>query len=140
MTDKQLNRILYVEDEPDIQTVALMALETVGGFTVKACSSGQEAIDAAEAFEPDLVILDVMMPGMDGPATMEALRKLPAVADVHIVFMTAKVQSHEVERYLGMGAVDVIAKPFDPMTLAGKVQAIWDSLTEDTGTPHSRPA
>ena len=140
MTDKQLNRILYVEDEPDIQTVALMALETVGGFTVKACSSGQEAIDAAEAFEPDLVILDVMMPGMDGPATMEALRKLPAAADVHIVFMTAKVQSHEVERYLGMGAVDVIAKPFDPMTLAGKVQAIWDSLIEDTGSPNSRSA
>ncbi|MBT8121342.1 MAG: response regulator, partial [Gammaproteobacteria bacterium] len=75
MPNKPLNKILYVEDEPDIQTVTLMALETIGGFTVKACSSGQEAVDAAPAFEPDLVILDVMMPGMDGPATMEALLK-----------------------------------------------------------------
>ena len=140
MADKPLNKILYVEDEPDIQTVALMALETVGGFTVNACSSGQEAIEAAPEFGPDLVILDVMMPGMDGPATMEALRKLPATADVDIVFMTAKVQSHEVERYLGMGAVDVIAKPFDPMTLAEKVQAIWDSLHADPGTPDCQSA
>jgi CheY-like chemotaxis protein len=126
MAHKPLTKILYVEDEPDIQTVALMALETIGGFTVQACSSGQEALDAAPGFEPDLVILDVMMPGMDGPATMQALRKLPAMADVDMIFMTAKVQSQEVARYLEMGAVDVIAKPFDPMTLADQVRAIWE--------------
>ena len=130
MAHKPLNSILYVEDEPDIQTVALMALETIGGFTVQACSSGPEAIEAAPAFAPDLVILDVMMPGMDGPATMEALRKLPATANVDVIFMTAKVQSHEVERYLEMGAVDVIAKPFDPMTLADQVQAVWERRHE----------
>lgn len=126
MSNKPLNKVLYVEDEPDIQTVALMALETIGEFTVKACSSGQEAVEAAPAFEPDLVILDVMMPGMDGPATMEALRKLPVTADVPMIFMTAKVQSHEVERYRAMGAVDVIAKPFDPISLADQVRAIWE--------------
>jgi CheY-like chemotaxis protein len=140
MENKPLNKILYVEDEPDIQTVALMALETIGGFTVQACSSGQEAIEAAPAFAPDLVILDVMMPGIDGPATMEALRKLPATADVDIIFMTAKVQSHEVERYIEMGAVDVIAKPFDPMTLAAQVQAVWDRQQEDPDTPACRSA
>ncbi len=134
MEDTQLSRILYVEDEPDIQTVALMALESIGGFTVRACSSGQEAIEATPGFAPDLVILDVMMPGMDGPATMEALRKLPATADVDIIFMTAKVQSHEVERYLALGAVDVIAKPFDPMTLAAQVQAVWDRQHENRDT------
>lgn len=134
MAHKTLTKILYVEDEPDIQTVALMALETIGGFTVQACSSGQEALEAAPEFEPDLVILDVMMPGMDGPATMQALRKLPATANVDMIFMTAKVQSQEIERYLEMGAVDVIAKPFDPMALATQVQAIWDRQQEEPGT------
>lgn len=134
MAHKALTKILYVEDEPDIQTVALMALETIGGFTVRACSSGQEALEAAPEFEPDLVILDVMMPGMDGPATMQALRKLPATAKVDMIFMTAKVQSQEIERYLEMGAVDVIAKPFDPMALATQVKAIWDRQQEE---PHT---
>ena len=133
MSNKPLNKVLYVEDEPDIQTVALMALETIGEFTVKACSSGQEAVEAAPAFEPELVILDVMMPGMDGPATMEALRKLPVTADVPMIFMTAKVQSHEVERYRAMGAADVIAKPFDPITLADKVRAIWEQQQTKPG-------
>jgi len=133
MPNKPLNKILYVEDEPDIQTVTLMALETIGGFTVKACSSGQEAIEAAPAFEPDLVILDVMMPGMDGPTTMEALRKLPVTADVAMIFMTAKVQSHEVERYRAMGAVDVVAKPFDPISLADQVRAIWEQQQTKPG-------
>jgi CheY-like chemotaxis protein len=133
MPNKPLNKILYVEDEPDIQTVTLMALETIGGFTVKACSSGQEAIEVAPAFEPDLVILDVMMPGMDGPTTMEALRKLPVTADVAMIFMTAKVQSHEVERYRAMGAVDVVAKPFDPISLADQVRAIWEQQQTKPG-------
>ena len=134
MEHKALSKILYAEDEPDIQTVALMALETIGGFTVRACNSGQEAIEAAAAFTPDLVILDVMMPGMDGPATLEALRKLPNMADVDVIFMTAKVQSQEVERYLQMGAVDVIAKPFDPMTLASQIEAIWERQQQEPGT------
>ena len=135
MTNKPLNKILYVEDEPDIQTVACMALETIGGFTILACSSGHEAIEAAPAFVPDLILLDVMMPGMDGPATMEALRNLPVTASVDMVFMTAKVQSNEVERYRELGAVDVIAKPFDPMTLAAQIQAIWDRQHENTNAP-----
>jgi len=122
----ELNRILYVEDEPDIQMVAKLALEMVGGFTVKICSSGQEAVAGAVDFNPDLVLLDVMMPGMDGPATLAALRALPELAATPMVFMTAKVQPQEVEHYKSLGAVDVIAKPFDPMNLATQVRSAWD--------------
>ena len=124
---RTLPRILYVEDEPDIQTVAKIALETVGGFEVKVCSSGQEALSAAEDFAPDMILLDVMMPGMDGPSTLEALRKKPSLADTPVAFMTAKVQPDEVEHYKSLGAREVIAKPFDPMTLADQVKAIWES-------------
>lgn len=125
MTTKDLQRILYVEDEPDIQAVARIALEAVGGFQLLVCSSGQEAVAAASAFAPDLILLDVMMPDMDGPSTLVALRTLPEFKATPIVFMTAKVQTSEVARYRQIGAVDVIAKPFDPMTLSDTVRSIW---------------
>lgn len=121
-----LQRILYVEDEPDIQAVAKLALEMVGGFTVKICSSGEEALREVETFAPDMILLDVMMPGMDGPGTLKALRALPSLADVPVAFMTAKVQPAEVAHYRALGARDVIAKPFDPMALASQVRAIWE--------------
>ena len=123
----ELKRILYVEDEPDIQAVAKMALEMVGGFTVRICSSGEEALGVAADFAPDLILLDVMMPGMDGPSTLKALRNLPSLAKIPVAFMTAKVQPQEVEQYRSLGARDVIAKPFDPMTLSEQVRAIWSS-------------
>lgn len=123
-----LKRVLFVEDDPDIQTVARMALEAVGGFTVMACSSGAEALEQAAGFAPDLILLDVMMPGMDGLETLEALRRLPSVSGVPVVFMTAKVQAQEVSRYRDAGAADIIAKPFDPMTLSTTVRTIWSRL------------
>ena len=127
MSSQPLRRILFVEDDPDIQVVATLALESLGGFTVLACGSGAEALSRFPGFAPDLVLLDVMMPGMDGPATLRALRRLPA-GGVPVVFMTARVQAHEILQYREMGAVDVIAKPFDPMTLAEAVQTLWRSL------------
>ena len=127
MSAPPLRRILFVEDDPDIQVVATMALESLGGFSVVACGSGAEALSRFAEVSPDLVLLDVMMPGMDGPATFAELRQLPS-GGVPVVFMTARVQAHEVARYREMGAADVIAKPFDPMTLAETVQAIWRSL------------
>lgn len=120
-----LQRILYVEDEPDIQAVAKLALEMVGGFTVKICSSGDEALREIAAFNPDMILLDVMMPGMDGPTTLKALRAQPAGAAVPVAFMTAKVQPAEVAQYKSLGALDVIPKPFDPMNLASQVREIW---------------
>ena len=121
-----LHRILYVEDEPDIQAVAKLALEMVGGFEVKICSSGAEAVRDAASFEPDMILLDVMMPEMDGPETLTALRDQPRLAEVPVAFMTAKVQTAEVEHYKSLGARDVIPKPFDPMTLADRVRSIWE--------------
>lgn len=122
-----LQRILFVEDEPDIQAVAKLALETVGGFTVKLCSSGEEALREAESFAPDMILLDVMMPEMDGPSTLKLLREQSSVVDVPVVFMTAKVQPSEVAYYKSLGARDVIAKPFDPMTLADRIRTIWEN-------------
>ena len=120
-----LQRVLYVEDDTDIRTIALMALETVGALQVRACASGAEAIEAAPGFGPDLLLLDVMMPGMDGMTTLARLREIPATAKTPVVFMTAKVQASEVEQYKALGAAGVITKPFDPMTLATQVEELW---------------
>lgn len=122
---KPLARILYVEDEPDIRAVAQMALEAVGGFSVIACASGNEALAAALTAAADLILLDVMMPGMDGPRTLGALRALPATADTPVIFMTAKVQPAEIAQFLALGAIDVIHKPFDPMELSDQIRRIW---------------
>lgn len=121
-----LERILYVEDDPDIQTVASLALEVVGGFNVKICSSGRQAVEEVMSFAPDLILLDVMMPGMDGPSTLIALRQLPSLENVPVVFMTAKVQPHEVSQLIALGVESVIAKPFDPMTLSSQIRSIWE--------------
>lgn len=121
----ELQRILYIEDEADIRTVALLALEVVGGFTVKACASGQEALAEAEALAPDLILSDVMMPEMDGPTTFKALKALPSLSHVPVIFMTAKVQADEIDYFKSLGVSDVIAKPFDPMTLADQVRNSW---------------
>ena len=127
MAGRQLKRMLCVEDDTDIQAVATLALEMVGGLTVRVCSSGTEAVAAATAFAPDCVLLDVMMPGMDGPATLAALRADAATAHIPVIFMTAKVQSSEVEQLRALGAIGVIAKPFDPMSLAAEVRALFEA-------------
>jgi|SRR5581483_11370459 len=126
-----MNKILQVEDEPDIRAIARIALEDVGGFVVEAAESGVEALQRAETFRPDLILLDVMMPGMDGPTTFQALRRSPSTAAIPVIFMTAKVQSHEVERYKALGALGVLPKPFDPMTLADQVRALWRGSGQD---------
>jgi CheY-like chemotaxis protein len=125
--NKPLKRILFVEDESDIRTVARMALEAVGGYTVLACASGHEAISAAPSAAADLILLDVMMPGLDGPSTLAELRKIPATAQTPVIFMTAKVQPAEVAQYRALGALDVVAKPFDPMAVSAEIERIWNA-------------
>ena len=120
-----LRKILYVEDEDDIRTIAQLALESVGGFVLKSCAGGTQALREGPDFAPDLILLDVMMPGMDGPSTLAALREHAALKEVPVIFMTAKVQQGEIAHYRALGALDVIAKLFDPMTLADQVRAIW---------------
>lgn len=124
-----LKRILYVEDEPDIQAVAKLALEMVGGYQVMICGGGQEALDKVGGYAPDLILLDVMMPGMDGPTTLQNLRANPATALIPVIFLTAKVQPAEVAQYQALGALNVLPKPFDPMRLAEQVRKIWESKT-----------
>ena len=123
-----LQRILLVEDDPDIQSVAQLALEAVGGYTVQVCSDGSQALERGDTFVPDLLILDVMMPEMDGLTLFQELRKRPATAQTPIIFMTAKAQAHDIAAYLEMGALGVIAKPFDPMTLPQTVASLWSRV------------
>lgn len=120
MTDA---RILYVDDEDDIREVATLALELDGHMTVRTCASGAEALEAAATWQPDLILLDVMMPRMDGPTTLSRLRNTPATANIPVVFITARTQAGEVEQFKAMGALGVLAKPFDPMMLGGAVRA-----------------
>lgn len=126
MAKEPLARILYVEDDADIRMIGKFAMENVGGFVVTDCESGEEALVRAADATPQLLLLDVMMPGMDGPTTLARLRELPATAAAPVVFMTAKVQPQEVQRYRELGAIDVISKPFDPMTLSDSIRAIWN--------------
>ncbi len=127
MPDRELIKILYVEDEPDIAQVAKLALETIGGFTIESCENGQIALEKGPVFQPDLVLMDVMMPEMDGPTALQEMKNMPELRGVPVIFMTAKVQPSEIEEYKALGAVDVIPKPFDPMTLAEQVKQVWAS-------------
>lgn len=130
MSAKTLVNILYVEDDLDIQAVAQIALEVVGGLSLTTCSSGAEALAAVNnGFVPDLLLLDVMMPNMDGPTTLAGLRLIAATAMTPVIFMTAKVQSTELDFYTSLGAIGVIAKPFDPMELSTQVRALWDKVS-----------
>lgn len=122
-----LQRILYVEDEVDIRTVAKLALEAVGGFEVVVAASGDEALICVRDFVPDLLLLDVMMPGMDGPATLHALRALSETESVPAIFMTARALPGELAALKAEGALGVITKPFDPMALADQLRAFWEA-------------
>ncbi|EKE87562.1 response regulator [Idiomarina xiamenensis] len=123
-----LTRILYVEDEPDIREVASMALQALGGYQICCCESAQQALTKGPAFAPQLLLLDVMMPGMDGPQLLQQWRQLSGQARVPVIFMTAKVQPKEVEELKQLGALAVISKPFDPMQLAAQIETIWKQV------------
>jgi two-component system OmpR family response regulator len=123
----KLQRIIYIEDDQDIQDIVRLVLEDIAGFTVHFCSSGKDAVREAAAFSPDLILLDVMMGGMDGPATLAALRSQPSLADTPAVFMTAKALPSEVARLRLLGVLDVITKPFDAPNLPARLQTLWDN-------------
>jgi two-component system OmpR family response regulator len=120
-----LVRILYAEDEPDIQQVVSLALEVVGDFNLKICNSGLEAVNEVETFKPQLLLLDVMMPELDGPGALKSIRTIEAYREIPAIFLTAKVQAGEIQDYFEMGVLDVIAKPFDPMILAEQIEEMW---------------
>jgi CheY-like chemotaxis protein len=115
-------RILLVDDEPDIREVVDVSLGLDPEFKMRACASGADALVTAAEWSPTLILLDVMMPVMDGPTTLENLRKNPRTAHIPILFLTARAQSGEIERFIALGAQGVLSKPFDPMTLAALVR------------------
>lgn len=123
---KVLSRVLCVDDDPDIRIVLEFALRRVGGLEVAICASGIEALARAQDFAPDLMLLDAVMPGLDGPATLRKLRAIPALAHVPTLFLTAKADSDEMENYAEMGADGILAKPFDAMKLADVVRGVWE--------------
>lgn len=125
MLEKTLSKILIVDDEEDIRVVASMALEFGGGFTVAQAPNGQQGLDQIRLFRPDIVLLDVMMPGMDGPEVFRRMKQDEYGKTIPVIFMTAKVQPHEVQGYMALGALAVIPKPFEAMMLASQVSKIW---------------
>jgi CheY-like chemotaxis protein len=114
--------VLFVDDEPDIREIIEISLGLDSIFVLRGCSNGEDAVDVAAEWRPDLILLDVMMPGMDGPSTLAALGASPRTAIIPVVFMTARTQAHECRHFIDLGAVGVIAKPFDPMALAAEVR------------------
>ena len=117
-------KVLIVDDEPDIRRIAKLGLSRVGGMEVVEAANGAEALVRAKADKPDAVLLDVMMPGLDGPSTLARLREDPATSGIPVVFLTAKAIAAELERLKVLGAAGVLTKPFDPMTLARELRAL----------------
>jgi len=123
--DETLADILLIEDDPDVRTIAAIALVDIGGFRLTVCGSGAEALERLRAAPTQLILLDVMMPDMDGPTTLAEIRRLALDPPPPVVFMTAKVQPHETQHYLQLGAAGIIAKPFNPMTLPEELRTLW---------------
>jgi CheY-like chemotaxis protein len=121
-------RLLHVDDEPDIREIVDLSLSLNPDFQVRACGSGAEALTLAAEWSPQLILLDVMMPRMDGPTTLSHLRTDPRTSNIPVLFMTARAQNREVEQFIALGAQGVISKPFDPMTLASVVRSHLEAL------------
>lgn len=126
MSESALSRILYVEDDPDIREIVRMSLEQLGGYQVATCDSCAAALALVDEFNPDLLLLDVMMPDVDGPETLRALRERVSAEAAPAIFVTAKVETRDMARYRDIGVLDVIIKPFDPMTLPRRLEQIWN--------------
>src|SRR5580700_11093193 len=123
---RDLQSILYVDDDPDICSVVQATLRLVPGLNVQTADSGERAIDLAYELRPDLVLMDVMMPGLDGPSTFARLRESALLAEIPVIFMTAKVLPAEIAQLLQLGAIGVIVKPFDPLKLYGELFSLWN--------------
>ena len=125
---RDLRTVLYVDDEPDIREIVELALGLVAGLEVRVCDSGERALRLLPDITPDLVLLDVMMPGTDGPTTLQRMRADPRFARIPVVFVTAKAMPAEVARFRELGAAAVIAKPFDPMQLGQQILTLWEGI------------
>ena len=125
-----LHCILYVEDDLHVRTTAKLVLEVIGKFEVRDCGSGREALMAAMDYHPDLILLDVMMPELDGLDTLAMLRRMPHLADTPALFVTGLTSPEDIARYVEAGAIGVIPKPLIPLRLTGQLHALWDQHAE----------
>ncbi len=116
-----MKRILIIDDEDDIREVAALSLESVAGWEVLTASGGAEGIRTAVAEMPDAILMDVMMPGMDGPTTFKQMQATPEIARIPVLLLTAKVQGVDQRRFAGLGVAAILFKPFDPLTLADQM-------------------
>ena len=121
----KLNKILLVDDDEIVSEFAVMIMEG-SGFEVLYCDSGAKALEEAVAFDPQLILLDVIMPGMEGPEVLQELRKIPETSSTPVIFLTGKANPEDEKKYMGMGALGLIAKPFEPNTLCDKINALWE--------------
>ena len=133
--DRPLKRLLLVEDDRDVRNLVSLALGNVGGYVVKTCASAREALEAVRSFQPDLILLDFMMPGEDGLSALKSLRRLEATRETPVVFMTAMAEPGDRARYDALGCLGVIPKPFDPMKLADTLEAFWGRQAEARQKP-----
>lgn len=120
-----LKHIMLVEDDADIQEIIRMSLSAIGNYTMDVCSSGQEALDKLQSVRPQLFLLDVAMPQMDGLTLLAKIREKPALSAIPVIFLTAKIQPQDMQTYQKLGVLGVIPKPFDPMSLAERIRELW---------------
>jgi len=133
MSTRKIQSVLYVDDDPDICEVVQATLCLIAGLSVRTARSGEQAIDLAYEWRPDLVLMDVMMPGLDGPSTLKRMREHVLLADIPVIFLTAKVLPAEVAHFLQLGAIGVMGKPFDPLKLCDDLFVLWKSADAARG-------
>jgi CheY-like chemotaxis protein len=126
---KAFHSVLYVDDDPDICAVVKLTLSLMAGLKVETALSGDQGVAMAIALRPDLILMDVMMPGLDGPGALERMRQIPRIAEIPVIFMTAKVLPAELAHFRELGVIGVIGKPFDPAKLADDLSAVWSRAT-----------
>jgi CheY-like chemotaxis protein len=135
MNATALRTVLYVDDEPDIRAIVQIALGLSKDLTIHTGESGAQGLQLARELHPDVLLLDVMMPGLDGPGTLHKLRADPTIAHIPVIFVTAKAMPREIAQFRELGAVGVIAKPFDPMQLVQQLQSLWDGRDAELAPP-----
>jgi CheY-like chemotaxis protein len=135
-----MRRILIIDDEDDIREVAALSLEATAGWHIFTASSGAAGIEVAAQEQPDAILMDVMMPGVDGPTTFRIMQQNPLIAHIPVLLLTAKVQGADQRRFAGLGVTGILFKPFDPLTLAGQISDILGWTDDSTNPPPPIPS
>lgn len=128
---KEVKKILYAEDELDVQTIVEISVWSTSNYEIKTCCNGKLLLECVEDYNPDLILLDVMMPEMDGPTTLKNLQLNEKTKDIPVIFITAKAQNHEIKLFNETGVIGVITKPFDPISLCSNIKEIWEKSIEN---------